>query len=257
MSRLRNLLRAKSHAAPVPAADDGPLTVDRIPGWFTWTDQRVFEHFLSPNAVAPKGDLVELGVYLGKSAALIGMYKQPDEIFTVCDLFGADPGEDRNAHENLLSYRSLDRESFERNYLGMHDELPIVLQRLSSTILDHVKPHTARFVHVDASHLYEHVAIDVQSARELLMPGGVVVFDDYRSVHTPGVSAAVWEAVFNFGLKPICVTPIKMYASFEDPAPHQMKLDAWLTEFDRLRWETQVINGAEVRRISPPAKPRK
>jgi hypothetical protein len=230
--------------------DKTPASLDDIPGWFPGPDQRVFTHFLSPDAVVPRGDLVELGVYLGKSAVLMGDFKADDETFTVCDLFGASSGDDANDRENASSYRTLDRQSFERNYLALHDELPVVVQGLSSVIVDHVKPDTARFVHIDASHLYEHVAIDVESARHMLLPDGVVCFDDFRSPHTPGVAAAVWEAVWNKGLNIICVTSKKLYGTFGDPVPHQEKLREWLAGVDRLNSETQVIGDREIVRIS-------
>lgn len=237
-------------------ADKMPASLDDIPGWFPGPDQRVFKHFLSPDAVVPRGDLVELGVYLGKSAVLMGDFKADDEVFTVCDLFGASSGDVANDRENASSYRTLDRQSFERNYLALHDELPVIVQGLSSVVQDHVAPGTARFVHVDASHLYEHVAVDVESARHMLLAQGIVCFDDFRSPHTPGVAAAVWEAVWNKGLNIVCVTSKKLYATFGDPVPHQVKLREWLAGVDRLRSETQVIGDSEIVRISVPrAKP--
>jgi hypothetical protein len=224
-------------------------SIDDIPGWFTWVDQDVFEHFLSAGSVIPHGDLVELGAYLGKSAALIGKFKRPDETFTVCDLFGTAAGDNSNQAENNRAYGTLSRPTFEHNYLALHSELPVIVQDFSSAIVNHVKPESVRFVHVDASHLYEHVAGDVESARTMLVPGGVVVFDDFRSKHTPGVAAAVWEAVFVKELRPICVTVQKFYGTFGDPGPHQERLVSWLKKSGRFNWETQQIAGAPVVRI--------
>jgi hypothetical protein len=224
--------------------------IDNIPGWFPWLDQRVFEHFLDP-CNAAHGDLIELGVYLGKSAALIGRFQRADETFTVCDLFGDDAHDDPNRSENSRLYKDLTRQRFEQNYLALHSALPVIVQALSSTIVEHVRPHSVRFMHVDASHLYEHVAVDVISARALLQPDGVVVFDDYRSAHTPGVSAAVWEAIFTKGLQPICLTPQKLYATFGDAEPHQDRLETWLREWGGCHRETQQIAAAPVIRLIP------
>lgn len=229
----------------------GITRIQDIPGWFRWVDQQLFAHFLSVDDV-PSGNLVELGVYLGKSAALIGKYRRPGETFTVLDLFGAHASDASNQAENDGSYRSLSREAFERNYLAIHDELPVVIQGPSSEILEHVKPESARFIHVDASHLYEHVSSDIDAARTLLMPHGVAVFDDFRSEHTPGVSAAVWEAVFTKELRPICVTTKKFYGTFGDPRVHRERLEAWLRRFQRCKWETLTIAGESVVRILPP-----
>lgn len=59
------------------------------------------------------------------------------------------------------------------------------------------------------------------SARRLLRPSGVVVFDDYRTEHTIGTAAAVWEAVIRDDLRPICVSSMKFYGTWGDPAPLQ------------------------------------
>jgi hypothetical protein len=93
-----------------------------------------------------------------------------------------------------------------------------------------VKPGTCRFVHIDASHLYEHVRDDIGAARELLLPEGIVVLDDFRSEHTPGVSVATWEAVLNRGLRPICLSTQKLYGTWGDPQPVQEELLAMLEE---------------------------
>lgn len=223
-----------------------------IPGWFPSIDEAIFEHFLSADAVAPRGDLVELGVYLGKSAAFIGRFKRPEETFTVCDLFGLPP---EAGTPRRRSFSGLRREEFERNYLALFDELPVVVQGPSSTILDHVAPGTVRFLHVDASHQYAHVAVDVESARKILLPDGVVVFDDYRTAHTPGVAAAVWEAVLTKGLRPICITPQKLYGTFGDPEPHRQRVAAWLTETERFPWETLEVAGAPLIRMWQKSKP--
>jgi hypothetical protein len=229
--------------------DIAPASIDDVPGWFWWTDQKLFEHFLSEDAVVPRGDLVELGAYLGKSAVLIGAYLGEDETFTVCDLFGSDSDDEANRLENNHSYATLDRLAFERNYRAFHDRPATVVQAPSSTILDHVAAGSVRFVHVDASHLYDHVRVDVASARTMLAPEGVVVFDDFRSAHTPGVSAAVWEAVVNDGLHPICVTSQKLYATFGDIAPHQERLAAWVERTPRAKASVQSVLGAPLPQV--------
>ncbi len=198
-------------------------------GWFYAKDQAVMTWLLDrQERLEPPGDLLELGSYLGKSAILIGTHLRPGETFTVCDLFGADPADGANRTENSRSYATLTRQAFEGNYLAFHDRLPTVVQATTDQITRHVRPGSCRFVHVDASHLWEHVKGDIEAARLLLRPGGLVVCDDYRSEHTPGVAAAVWSAVANGGLRPICVTGNKFYGTWDDPEPVQEELVAWL-----------------------------
>ncbi|MFI6478444.1 class I SAM-dependent methyltransferase [Nonomuraea sp. NPDC050663] len=201
--------------------------LDGIPGWFWPADQRLFDWFLSRD---DRGDLLELGCYLGKSAVLIGRHLRAGERFTVCDLF-------ESGEPEAGSYKELTRERFERNYLSHHAELPQIVHGPTSVILDHVEPGSCRFIHVDASHLYVHVRQDVDSARALLTADGVVVFDDVRSEHTPGVALAVWEAVSTLGLSPICITTQKLYATWGEPTRLREELLGWLKEQEDL-WHT-------------------
>ena len=178
--------------------------LDTIPGWFDQTDRALFRTFLpASRVICGKGNLVEVGVFMGMSATLMGDDVRPEETFTVIDLFGSTAGDDANDRENRHSYPGLKREAFQANYLRYHKDLPVVVQDFSDRIVDHVPARSCRFVHVDGSHLYEHVVKDVASARRLLQDDGLVVFDDYRSAHAPGVAAAVWTAIANDGLRPV------------------------------------------------------
>jgi len=206
-----------------------PIHLDDVPGWFPPLDRLLFTWLLERQARQElHGDLVELGVYLGKSAVLLGRHLREAEKFTVCDLFEGDAPDERNQAEATKSYASLTRRAFEENYLSFHDELPRVVQGPSSVISTEVAPRTCRFVHIDASHLYEHVYGDIGAAHELLLPGGIVVLDDFRSEHTPGVSVAAWEAVLNRGLRPLCLSTQKLYGTWGDPEPLQDELLAML-----------------------------
>lgn len=204
-----------------------PVRLDDVRGWFPPLDQVIFDHLLTGQEDrGERGDLLELGVFMGKSAIFLGSHLREGEKFTVCDLFESDAPDEANNAETSKSYSMLTRATFEANYLSFHDELPRVLHAPSSVVPDEVAPGSCRFVHVDASHLYEHVYGDIGAARDALMPGGVVVLDDFRSEHTPGVSVAAWEAVLNRGMHPICLSTQKLYATWADPEPFQEALIA-------------------------------
>ncbi|MFF3344417.1 class I SAM-dependent methyltransferase [Streptomyces sp. NPDC002779] len=202
-----------------------PGELGDVPGWFPPLDQTLFTWFLErQETLGRRGDLLELGAYLGKSAILLGRHLRPGETFTVCDLFESDAPDGANQAEASKSYASLTRQAFERNYLSFHDSLPRVVQGPTSVITGEVGAGTCRFVHIDASHLYEHVHDDIGAARELLVPDGIVVLDDFRSEHTPGVSVAAWEAVLNRGLRPVCLSTQKLYGTWGEPAAVQEEL---------------------------------
>jgi hypothetical protein len=202
-----------------------PGELKDVPGWFPPLDQVLFTWLLDRQETqGRKGDLVELGAYMGKSAILLGRHLRAGEEFTVCDLFGGEAPDGANKAETAKSYSSLTRQAFERNYLSFHDSLPRVIEAPSSVISTEVAAGSCRFVHIDASHLYEHVRDDIGAARDLLQPDGVVVLDDFRSEHTPGVSVATWEAVLNRGLRVICLSTQKLYGTWGDPSAVQEEL---------------------------------
>ncbi|MGC9495325.1 class I SAM-dependent methyltransferase [Streptomyces sp. WG7] len=206
-----------------------PGELNDVPGWFWPLDQVLFSWFLERQEQQDtRGDLLELGAYLGKSAILLGHHLRDGETLTVCDLFGTEPPDAANRAEAAKSYSSLTRQAFEQNYLSFHDTLPTIVQAPSSAITGEVAPGTCRFAHIDASHLYEHVHGDIGAARDLLLPDGIVVLDDFRSEHTPGVAAAAWEAVFNRGLRPVCLSSQKLYGTWGDPEPVREELLAAL-----------------------------
>ena len=231
-------------------------TLDDVPGWFFGEDQALISWFLErQNRLATPGDLLELGAYLGKSAILIGKYRVDDQRLIVCDLF-EDAAQDHDNDQEMRQYRStLTRRAFERNYLAFHTALPSIVQGLTSTISSHVAPQSCRFAHVDASHLYEHVEADIKACRALMHTEGLLVCDDFRAAHTPGVAAAVWSAVTSGELHPICLSDSKFYGTWGDPGPVQSELIAWLETFGSQSFETQKIAGSTVVRIagwSPP-----
>lgn len=234
-----------------------------VEGWFRWIDFCLFEAVLKSQRDSAPGSLVELGCYLGKSTVVIGDYWRPGEDFVVLDLFGDtsalgdDSGDRANVRETEKSYnKTLTRERFEANYLALHDQLPTVVQAPSSQIVDHVADGSVRFLHIDASHLYPHVIVDTRNAARLMRPGGVVSFDDFRAEHTPGVSAAVWEAVATLGLVPVALTPTKFYGCFSEPEQARAAIGAMLEGNDRLWSETQEIAGHPVYRITRVEEPK-
>ncbi|MGW5784323.1 class I SAM-dependent methyltransferase [Streptomyces sp. NPDC003757] len=240
-----------------------PGELNDVPGWFWPLDQVLFSWFLErQERLHTRGDLLELGAYLGKSAILLGHHLRDGETLTVCDLFGAEPPDAANRAEAAKSYSSLTRQAFERNYLSFHDTLPTVIQAPSSAVVDRVAPGSCRFVHVDASHLYEHVEGDIGAARELLGPDGIVVLDDFRSEHTPGVAVAAWEAVLNRGLRPVCLSSQKLYGTWGDPEPVQEELLAALrgrediaVTVERAAGQRLVRTRARSKRLRPPSLP--
>ena len=110
--------------------------------------------------------------------------------------------QDGSTATNDSSYGGLTRAAFEGHYLAVHGTLPTVVEGLSSRVVEAVALGSCRFIHIDASHLYEHVAKDLEASRLLAQQDCVVVMDDYRSPHTPGVAAAAFAFVVPMPLSP-------------------------------------------------------
>ncbi|MGD7787274.1 class I SAM-dependent methyltransferase [Propionibacteriaceae bacterium Y1700] len=237
--------------------DTGPATPIRsihdVPGWFFWRDQSLFRWFLEAQQESEPGTLVELGAFQGKSAVLIGEHLRSDERFVVVDLFDRvdllDEDDELNRREMAKSYKTLSQQGFEDNYLALHDDLPEVVCGLSSTVVDHVEPGSVRFMHIDASHYFAPVAEDIANAKRLMRPGGIVVLDDFRAEHCPGVAAAAWGAVATLGLIPVALTDRKMYAVFSEPEWALAVLDERLAADDRFWVGVEDIAGHPVRRL--------
>jgi predicted O-methyltransferase YrrM len=234
-------------------------SLDDVPGWFFDQDQALFSWFLArQNRLDIGGDLLELGCYLGKSAILMGRYLVGGDRLTVCDLFEED-AEDADNQGEMRQYRAtLSRQAFERCYLAFHAVLPTIVEGPSSTILNSVAAGSCRFAHVDASHRYDHVVADMGACRTLLNGDGLLVCDDFRAPHTPGVAAAVWGAVTAGELQPICLSDSKFYGTWGNAGPVQRDLVDWLDTFGPQSFDVQSIAGRDVVRIagwSPPKEP--
>ncbi|EPH39309.1 class I SAM-dependent methyltransferase [Streptomyces aurantiacus] len=228
-----------------------PTRLADVKGWFHPADQVLFDWFLSRQLSREEpGDLLELGAYLGKSAIFMGGYLRPGETFTVCDLFDSPAPDDANSKEMNRSYATLTRRAFEANYLSFHEELPVVVQAPSSGITAQVRADSCRFVHIDASHLYEHVHADIAAAQRLLTRDGIVVLDDFRAEHCPGVAAATWGAVATTGLKPLCITATKFYGTWGAYDETRAALGAFLAGRDDMWHGAEEVAGHPMIRIS-------
>ena len=222
--------------------------LDEIPGWFSPVDFLLFDSLLTTQ---PVGDLLEIGAYQGASAILLGMHRRPDEAFTVCDLFGMPEETAANRAESEFWYSDLTRTAFEHNYLRFVSELPTIIQAPSDEILQHVNADSCRFVHVDGSHLYEYVQSDIRAAKLMLRPEGIIVCDDWRSPHTPGVTVAVMDQVLAGDLHVIALTNQKFYGSWSESAAKAAREDviSWARTTPEVQLHLEVVRGVRWPRI--------
>jgi Methyltransferase domain len=180
-----------------------------IEGWMFPVDAELFAHL--NDVVPPRGDLFEIGPFLGKSAIILGYLGGQVE---VADLFDTPLDDEAQIRERQTWYRSLSRQRFEANWLRFHDELPVIHVGPSSDLKADELGRRFRVVHIDGSHHYDDVRADIALARAVTVDKSVVILDDIASFHSPGVAAAGWEAVLRDGFVPAVFTS-KLYGSWD------------------------------------------
>jgi predicted O-methyltransferase YrrM len=220
--------------------------LQQIPGWFWPVDMFLFAGINQlQKAEACTGDILEIGVYHGKSSVLLGYFLHPPEELMVCDTFESEAIQEQNLTENQKYYANVQRQTFEQNFARFHSRSPRIFTCSSTDLIHHIPlSQSFRFIHIDGSHLYEVVRQDVRLSQHLLKDKGVVVFDDYRSPHTPGVSAALWDAVLHNGLHPFCLSPAKMYAHWGERPPFDIQdLLTWLQNHGMFHIDESNVGG--------------
>jgi hypothetical protein len=228
------------------------LAMPTVPGWFSEIDVRLFVELSGcQRRRGVVGDLMEIGVFHGKSAILLGYLAGTDERLVVNDLFNESvdttPG---NLEDNQRWYEGFERRHFEQQYQRFHSDLPEILVGNSTEIDRKAMANRFRFVHVDGSHEYDIVREDILTAEALLVDGGIVAFDDISTPHNPGSALAIWEAVLGGRMKPICLTDAKLYATWdEDPKPWTDAVRAWAKAQPDLVCQIRLLAGFDVARI--------
>ncbi len=131
------------------------------------------------------GDLLEIGSYHGRSTAVMCQALEPGERIHVCDAFeneGASEFAVKPTPEGLL-----------RNIRRVNpdiDPAAIVIHNCLSQQLVLPDAQKFRFIHIDGGHDDATCYGDLQIAHRHILPGGVVVIDDYCHPHYPGVTSA-------------------------------------------------------------------
>lgn len=187
-----------------------------IDGWLHEIDVDALNFLLLEQRSEAVGDLVEVGCFQGKCSVLLGFHLGAQEVLRVVDLFGSAPQwTDNQLEVDASPYAGLSVESFLANYGKFHDRPPETFVGDSEDFLRELGPTSVRLVHIDGSHTFGRVSVDLSLARAAIVDNGLIVVDDYRTAHTPGVAAAVWPLISDKALFPLALTPYKLYATTE------------------------------------------
>ena len=89
--------------------------------------------------------------------------------------------------------------------------------------------------------------MDLALAKRVTCERGIVVCDDYRSEHTYGAAAAIWEAIICDGFVPLFLSNWKLYGSW---TPDEGLVDRLLVSADgTFRFEEQEVLGRRLLRF--------
>jgi len=146
---------------------------------------------------APPGDIVEIGVWQGRVTCFLAQAcaDANNGVVHAIDTFRGNPGAE---HGYVIAEQDLSdlERGFRQNIAAAGVNERVVLHPVSSAEAETaVRNQTAalRMLVIDGEHNYESVRSDLRYA-DLLVPGGVLVFDDYAT-HFPGVIAAAQEHI--------------------------------------------------------------
>ena len=186
--------------------------IPKIRGWFSSHDALIFHWFLTfKSQVSEASGILEIGTFEGKSAAFLSNYLTPGERFVVCDIFSL-KSDELNDLENSRSYPNFGLDNFMINMDRYARQTPEVIVSDSARLQASELGINFRFIHLDGSHLFDHISKDLDLAIQMIdSENGVVAIDDFRAAHTPGVSAAIWQQIVNEKLTPVVLTGTKMY----------------------------------------------
>jgi hypothetical protein len=150
-----------------------------IDGWFQTPAVAIWDSLLNYQAEKQiSGNLLEIGVWKGKSAALAALHCQPGY---ACVFVDALPLDDAKASisrvvPEVTCHYLREQSQFLANQ-------PFVAQGCGGF----------RWIHVDGEHSGQSVTNDLEIADHLLSDRGIVVFDDFLSPAYPQVTQAIFQ----------------------------------------------------------------
>jgi hypothetical protein len=151
--------------------------VERIEGMLSPFSLAVMDMLLSLQVA--NGDLLEIGTYRGKCAALLGAHLRPGETLTLVDI------------ENYLDPASIEPFKAKTNFiLTSSEHLKTAMPRYSA------RRGTFRFIHIDATHGYSETFTELAMADELLAPGGIIAMDDFTNLNYSQNIAAIFKYLY-------------------------------------------------------------
>lgn len=149
-----------------------------IPGFFQYESMVIWDFlYTAQQRLGVNGNLLEIGVYKGKSAVLAALYMRPQEWCVFVDI-NPMPESEAAIHK-------------------FHPSNNLFLQCRSGDLLSHRELREAagtfRWCHVDADHTGYSTMHDMEVAAYLLCENGIICVDDFFNFRYPQLTAAVYQ----------------------------------------------------------------
>lgn len=147
------------------------------------------------------GDVLEIGVYQGKSALVVASLRGDGRRFVAVDLF--------ESGSNLSGASPQSQATFLATMKRFHGSTefirPIAGPSAALTASDLGTKFS--FCHIDGGHSPEETYRDLELGCQILMPGGLLALDDYFNPATPGVceGAIAFRHDHREALKPLAI----------------------------------------------------
>jgi predicted O-methyltransferase YrrM len=149
----------------------------RLTGYFTARHAAVFDLLLGIQSVSNvTGNLLEIGTYNGRSAAMLLLHQAADETLVLVD-----------ARESASVNALLGRHPSHRVEYLIGDR-----RRTMSREWLERRARTCRWIHIDGNHTFPFVYEELECADVLLQDDGLVVMDDAFSPYFPEVTQALY-----------------------------------------------------------------
>ncbi|MFN4142964.1 class I SAM-dependent methyltransferase [Aestuariivirga sp.] len=153
-----------------------------VEGWFTDEAAAIWDCLLTyQRSAGVSGNLLEIGVWKGKSALLSVIHAQPNDIQLLVD-----PLDLKEALSHIRRTRPNAKVDVFRGisrHLRKHSEYRNMLSSF-------------RWIHIDGRHSAQDVDVDLRLADDLLSDDGIVVLDDFFTPNYPQVTQAVFHYMF-------------------------------------------------------------
>lgn len=153
----------------------------KIHGMFSPLSMAVMDMMLAfQESIVARGDILEIGIFKGKSAALLGTHLRDGERLTLVDV------------EDILDPAAA---------APFADKVDLILAPSSQlrTAMPRYEERrgTFRFIHIDASHDFEDTFHELAMAEELLAPRGIISMDDFANLHYAQNIAAIFKYLYS------------------------------------------------------------